>query len=40
MSPLHGLGHLNMDQSYVCIFITMMVWSLTYPSWLTSTLLL
>lgn len=25
MSPLHGLGHLIMDQSYVCALIAMMV---------------
>lgn len=24
-SPLHGLGHLIMDQSYVCALIAMMV---------------
>ncbi|XP_059941396.1 piezo-type mechanosensitive ion channel component 1 isoform X5 [Mesoplodon densirostris] len=39
-SPLHSLGHLIMDQSYVCALIAMMVWSITYHSWLTFVLLL
>ncbi|XP_047383730.1 piezo-type mechanosensitive ion channel component 1 isoform X2 [Sciurus carolinensis] len=39
-SPLHGLGHLVMAQSYVCALIAMMVWSITYHSWLTFVLLL
>ncbi|KAM4833463.1 LOW QUALITY PROTEIN: piezo-type mechanosensitive ion channel component 1 [Thomomys bottae] len=39
-SPLHSLGHLLMDQSYVCALIAMMVWSITYHSWLTFVLLL
>ncbi|XP_077918825.1 piezo-type mechanosensitive ion channel component 1 isoform X6 [Halichoerus grypus] len=39
-SPLHSLGHLIMDQSYVCALTAMMVWSITYHSWLTFVLLL
>lgn len=31
MSPLHGLGHLIMDQSYVCALIAMMVRSSPSP---------
>uniref|UniRef100_A0A8D2LFH0 Piezo type mechanosensitive ion channel component 1 n=1 Tax=Varanus komodoensis TaxID=61221 RepID=A0A8D2LFH0_VARKO len=37
---LHSLGHMVMDQSYVCALIAMMVWSITYHSWLTFVLLL
>ncbi|KAF6078985.1 piezo type mechanosensitive ion channel component 1 [Phyllostomus discolor] len=39
-SVLHGLGHIVMNQSYVCALIAMMVWSITYHSWLTFVLLL
>ncbi|EMP36264.1 Protein PIEZO1 [Chelonia mydas] len=38
--PLHALGHVIMKQSYVCALIAMMVWSITYHSWLTFVLLL
>lgn len=38
--PLHTLGHLLMKQSYVAALIAMMVWSITYHSWLTFVLLL
>ncbi|XP_064016182.1 piezo-type mechanosensitive ion channel component 1 isoform X2 [Pogoniulus pusillus] len=37
---LHSLGHVVMRQSYVCALIAMMVWSITYHSWLTFVLLL
>ncbi|KAM3828984.1 piezo-type mechanosensitive ion channel component 1 isoform 1-T1 [Vipera latastei] len=37
---LHSLGHVVMKQSYVCALIAMMVWSITYHSWLTFVLLL
>ncbi|NXS58817.1 PIEZ1 protein, partial [Brachypteracias leptosomus] len=37
---LHTLGHVIMKQSYVCALIAMMVWSITYHSWLTFVLLL
>ncbi|XP_009888353.1 PREDICTED: piezo-type mechanosensitive ion channel component 1 [Charadrius vociferus] len=37
---LHALGHVVMNQSYVCALIAMMVWSITYQSWLTFVLLL
>ncbi|KAM6057851.1 piezo-type mechanosensitive ion channel component 1 isoform 2-T2 [Chlamydotis macqueenii] len=37
---LHTLGHVVMNQSYVCALIAMMVWSITYHSWLTFVLLL
>ncbi|XP_007937421.2 piezo-type mechanosensitive ion channel component 1 [Orycteropus afer afer] len=39
-SPLHSLGRFVMDQSYVCALVAMMVWSITYHSWLTFVLLL
>ncbi|XP_076989388.1 piezo-type mechanosensitive ion channel component 1 isoform X2 [Tamandua tetradactyla] len=39
-SPLHGLGRYIMDQSYVCALTAMMIWSITYHSWLTFVLLL
>lgn len=32
MSPLHGLGHLILDQSYVCALIAMMVRNSPFPS--------
>uniref|UniRef100_A0A8B9N1I7 Piezo-type mechanosensitive ion channel component n=1 Tax=Accipiter nisus TaxID=211598 RepID=A0A8B9N1I7_9AVES len=38
--PLHALGHVILNQSYVCALIAMMVWSITYHSWLTFVLLL
>ncbi|XP_065497068.1 piezo-type mechanosensitive ion channel component 1 [Caloenas nicobarica] len=38
--PLHTLSHVVMKQSYVCALIAMMVWSITYHSWLTFVLLL
>lgn len=31
MSPLHGLGHLILDQSYVCALIAMMVRNSPFP---------
>ncbi|XP_053127171.1 piezo-type mechanosensitive ion channel component 1 isoform X3 [Hemicordylus capensis] len=37
---LQSLGHVIMSQSYVCALIAMMVWSITYHSWLTFVLLL
>ncbi|KAJ6657195.1 hypothetical protein lerEdw1_002784 [Lerista edwardsae] len=37
---LQSLGHVIMNQSYVCALIAMMVWSITYHSWLTFVLLL
>nr|XP_020644043.1 piezo-type mechanosensitive ion channel component 1 [Pogona vitticeps] len=37
---LSSLGHVVMNQSYVCALIAMMVWSITYHSWLTFVLLL
>ncbi|KAG9475071.1 hypothetical protein GDO78_003496 [Eleutherodactylus coqui] len=39
-SPLHLLGHVILNQSYICALIAMMVWSITYHSWLTFVLLL
>ncbi|XP_069757353.1 piezo-type mechanosensitive ion channel component 1 isoform X2 [Narcine bancroftii] len=39
-SPLHGLGHVIMQQSYICTLIVMMVWSITFLSWLTFVLLI
>ncbi|NXI34064.1 PIEZ1 protein, partial [Galbula dea] len=38
--PLNTLSHMVMKQSYVCALIAMMVWSITYHSWLTFVLLL
>ncbi|XP_072374107.1 piezo-type mechanosensitive ion channel component 1 isoform X4 [Scyliorhinus torazame] len=39
-SPLRDLGHLVMQQSYICALIVMMVWSITFHSWLTFVLLI
>ncbi|KAG9352492.1 hypothetical protein JZ751_020906 [Albula glossodonta] len=39
-NPFHIVGRLVMDQSYVGALIAMMVWSITYHSWLTFVLLL
>nr|XP_033468806.1 piezo-type mechanosensitive ion channel component 1 isoform X1 [Epinephelus lanceolatus] len=39
-SPFFLLGKVVMQQSYVCALIAMMVWSITYHSWLTFVLLL
>ncbi|XP_015242628.1 PREDICTED: piezo-type mechanosensitive ion channel component 1 [Cyprinodon variegatus] len=39
-SPFFLLGRVVMQQSYVCALIAMMVWSITYHSWLTFVLLL
>ncbi|XP_053305156.1 piezo-type mechanosensitive ion channel component 1 [Spea bombifrons] len=39
-SPLHLLSNVILSQSYVCALIAMMVWSITYHSWLTFVLLL
>ncbi|XP_030060451.1 piezo-type mechanosensitive ion channel component 1 [Microcaecilia unicolor] len=39
-SPFHILSHVVMKQSYICALIAMMVWSITYHSWLTFVLLL
>uniref|UniRef100_A0A7M4EJB3 Piezo type mechanosensitive ion channel component 1 (Er blood group) n=1 Tax=Crocodylus porosus TaxID=8502 RepID=A0A7M4EJB3_CROPO len=38
--PLQALGYMVLKQSYVCALIAMMVWSITYHSWLTFVLLL
>ncbi|XP_062997362.1 piezo-type mechanosensitive ion channel component 1 [Elgaria multicarinata webbii] len=40
LALLHSLGPVIMNQSYVCALIAMMVWSITYHSWLTFVLLL
>ncbi|KAG8563071.1 hypothetical protein GDO81_015919 [Engystomops pustulosus] len=39
-SPLQLLGNVILNQSYICALIAMMVWSITYHSWLTFVLLL
>ncbi|XP_026863143.2 piezo-type mechanosensitive ion channel component 1 isoform X2 [Electrophorus electricus] len=39
-SPLHLVGRMVMQQSYICALVAMMVWSITYHSWLTFVLLL
>ncbi|XP_023646511.2 piezo-type mechanosensitive ion channel component 1 isoform X1 [Paramormyrops kingsleyae] len=39
-NPLLIAGRMIMQQSYVCALIAMMVWSITYHSWLTFVLLL
>uniref|UniRef100_UPI00398E3A9B piezo-type mechanosensitive ion channel component 1 isoform X2 n=1 Tax=Pristiophorus japonicus TaxID=55135 RepID=UPI00398E3A9B len=39
-SPLRDLGHVIMQQSYICALIAMMVWSITFHSWLTFVLLI
>ncbi|CAB1450237.1 unnamed protein product, partial [Pleuronectes platessa] len=39
-SPFFLMGKVVMQQSYVCALIAMMVWSITYHSWLTFVLLL
>uniref|UniRef100_A0A8C6L0N2 Piezo type mechanosensitive ion channel component 1 (Er blood group) n=1 Tax=Nothobranchius furzeri TaxID=105023 RepID=A0A8C6L0N2_NOTFU len=39
-TPLFLLSRVVMQQSYVCALIAMMVWSITYHSWLTFVLLL
>ncbi|XP_063800320.1 piezo-type mechanosensitive ion channel component 1 [Pseudophryne corroboree] len=39
-SALHILRNVILNQSYICALIAMMVWSITYHSWLTFVLLL
>ncbi|XP_067904575.1 piezo-type mechanosensitive ion channel component 2-like [Heterodontus francisci] len=39
-SSLSIIGHFIMQQSYICALIFMMVWSITYTSWLTFALLI
>ncbi|XP_068116956.1 piezo-type mechanosensitive ion channel component 1 isoform X3 [Hyperolius riggenbachi] len=39
-SPLYLLANVIQNQSYICALIAMMVWSITYHSWLTFVLLL
>ncbi|XP_007887509.2 piezo-type mechanosensitive ion channel component 1 isoform X1 [Callorhinchus milii] len=39
-SPLSEIGRVIMQQSYICVLIMMMVWSITFHSWLTFVLLL
>ncbi|KAK3528144.1 hypothetical protein QTP86_023865, partial [Hemibagrus guttatus] len=39
-SPILLVGRMIMQQSYICALIAMMVWSITYHSWLTFVLLL
>ncbi|XP_060714929.1 piezo-type mechanosensitive ion channel component 1 [Tachysurus vachellii] len=39
-SPIQLVGRMIMQQSYICALIAMMVWSITYHSWLTFVLLL
>eukprot|EP00079_Xenopus_tropicalis_P024757 XP_012817734.1 PREDICTED: piezo-type mechanosensitive ion channel component 1 isoform X2 [Xenopus tropicalis] len=39
-SQFHLMIHVILSQSYICALIAMMVWSITYHSWLTFVLLL
>ncbi|XP_039546699.1 piezo-type mechanosensitive ion channel component 1 isoform X1 [Pimephales promelas] len=39
-NPLRLVGRMILQQSYICALIAMMVWSITYHSWLTFVLLL
>ncbi|XP_696355.4 piezo-type mechanosensitive ion channel component 1 isoform X1 [Danio rerio] len=39
-NPLRLVGRMVLQQSYICALIAMMVWSITYHSWLTFVLLL